>query len=215
MKDRLTQTLWHLYHRPERPSAPNSNRDLPWHDSAFSERMLREHLDEQHGAASRVSAERAAQVEWLWNQLGLQTNHHLFDITCGPGLYAIPFAQRGCQVTGIDISPAAIAYAQDLARSERLSARCSFIEQDIRQMRVPPASFDGAILLYGQLSILSTDEAQTLLTQIAQTLKSGAKLCIELLNPDKIAMGADSGWFVRCMINADARQVRVDFALWR
>jgi cyclopropane fatty-acyl-phospholipid synthase-like methyltransferase len=54
--------------------------------------MLREHLDESHGAASRVAKERELQIEWLWAKLGLQPGMRLLDITCGPGLYAVAFA---------------------------------------------------------------------------------------------------------------------------
>ncbi|MCP4422955.1 MAG: hypothetical protein GY803_00540, partial [Chloroflexi bacterium] len=98
----LTQALWRIYNRPERPSPWTTGGNLPWDDPDFSRRMLREHLDQSHGAASRQDAERAAQVDWLWEKLGLQSGQHLFDVTCGPGLYAAAMARRGCRVTGVD-----------------------------------------------------------------------------------------------------------------
>ena len=35
----------------------------------------------------------------------------LFDIGCGPGIYAERFCKQGCQVTGIDFSERSVNYA--------------------------------------------------------------------------------------------------------
>ncbi len=191
----LSQTLWKIYNRPEKPTPWATGGNLPWNDPAFSERMLREHLDESHGAASRVAKERAAQIEWLWRRLGLTAGARLFDVTCGPGLYAVAFARRGCAVTGVDFSPAAIDYARDLARAEGVSARCEFLRQDVRAMHDIGGGFDGAILLYGQLAVMTRAEAQSVLAQIAGALKPGARLAVELLNPERVDKTDSTWWF--------------------
>lgn len=195
MNNLLAQTLWKIYNRPD-PAEPWSKiSDLFWSDAAFSERIVREHLDDTHGAASRNNMERTAQIEWMWEKLGLQPQAHLFDITCGPGLYAVEFAQRGCTVTGNDFNPAAIAYAKDLAVTEGVSGQCTFIEQDIRVMDYAGKNFDAAILLYGQLAPLPPTEAQTLLANIAQSLKPEGRLCLELLNQERVDKENSSWWF--------------------
>ena len=191
----LSETLWKIYNRPEKPTPWETDGNLPWDDPAFSERMLREHLDESHGAASRVEKERAAQIEWLWEKLRLSADARLFDVTCGPGLYAVEFALRGCAVVGVDFSPAAIAYARDLARAEGVSARCEFLQQDVRAMHDIGGGFDGAILLYGQLAVMTRAEAQSVLAQIAAALKPGARLAVELLNPDRVDKTDSTWWF--------------------
>ncbi len=191
----LAQALWKIYNRPAQTQPWAAGSDLFWNDPLLSERILREHLDNTHGAASREETERLAQIEWLWHKLNLRPNAHLFDITCGPGLYAVDFARRGCTVTANDFNPAAIAYAQDLALIEGLTARCTFIEQDIRHMDYQGADFDAAILLYGQLAIFPPPEAQTLLTTIAQSLKPEAGLCLELLNQTHVDQTDSSWWF--------------------
>ncbi len=89
----LTQALWRIYNRPDRPALWSGGGNLPWDDPAFSERMLREHLDESHGAASRTTAERALQIAWLWDKLALQPGSRVLDLTCGPGLYAVALAE--------------------------------------------------------------------------------------------------------------------------
>jgi SAM-dependent methyltransferase len=159
--------------------------------------MLREHLDESHGAASRVTAERVQQIDWLWERLALQPGARLLDVTCGPGLYAVEFARRGCRVTGLDFSPASIAYARSLAKDEGVADRCEFVELDVRQMgnRYHNAGFDAAILLYGQLAVFTTDEAHTLLTQIAQSLRPNGRLVVELLDQDRVDKTDSTWWF--------------------
>ena len=91
MSDFLT-ALRHLYDRPQPPVPWRHGGNLPWDDPAFSERMLQEHLDQSHGAASRRLPEIRGQVQVMWDWLGLDPGARLLDVTCGPGLYAAEFA---------------------------------------------------------------------------------------------------------------------------
>jgi SAM-dependent methyltransferase len=193
----LIEALWKIYRRPERPEPWTHGGNLPWDEPDFSERMLLEHLDQSHGAASRLATERARQIEWLREKLNLQAGSRLFDVTCGPGLYAVEFARQGCAVTGLDFSPASIAYARDLALSEGVAARCDFVEQDIRQMgkTYRGAAFDAASFLYGQLAVFTRAEAQTMLGQIAGALRPGGRLVVELLNQDRVDKNNSAWWF--------------------
>jgi SAM-dependent methyltransferase len=195
VSERLADALWQVYRRPDRPRPWAGGGNLPWNEPDFSRRMLREHLDESHGAASRVSAERALQVDWLWDHLTLRPGARLLDVTCGPGLYAVEFARRGCEVTGIDFSPASIAHARQLAAQEGVADRCLFIEEDVRRMILEPAAFDGALFLYGQLAVFPRDEAQGLLEEIARALRPGAALVVELLEPERVDRKDSNWWF--------------------
>lgn len=197
--ERLSEALWRIFRRPDRPTAWENGGNLPWNEPAFAERMLREHLDQSHGAASRTTPERHAQIEWLWHHLSLHEQStepvRICDVTCGPGLYAVDLARRGARVTGIDFSPASIAHAREFAQRSDVSERCTFIEQDVREMALAPNSFDAAVFLYGQLAVFPQDEAQRLLNQIAATLVPGGRLCVELLHPDRIDKTNSNWWF--------------------
>jgi SAM-dependent methyltransferase len=157
--------------------------------------MLREHLDESHGAATRQAKERKLQIDWLWEKLGLFSGASVLDLTCGPGLYAVELARRGCQVTGIDFSPASIAYARDLAVSEGVADLCTFIEQDIRQIDYNQAGFDAALFIYGQLAVFKKEEAANLLQGIVGALRSGGRLAVELLDQERIDKKNSTWWF--------------------
>lgn len=192
---KLTSALWRIYRRPDRPVPWAQGGNLPWDEPAFSERMLREHLDETHGAASRTRAERLLQIDWLWSQLGLHPGSKVLDVTCGPGLYAIELARRGCQVTGIDFSPASIEYAHRFASRERPPVDCTFVEQDVRQADFGQKAFDAALFIYGQLAVFTKEEAQALLSRIAGALKPGGRLAVELLAQNRVDKSNSTWWF--------------------
>jgi SAM-dependent methyltransferase len=194
-KQRLVNALWRIYNRPERPAPWVQGGNLPWDNPAFSERMLREHLDETHGAASRTTAERQRQLAWLTGRLPLKPDDQVLDVTCGPGLYAVALAEQGCQVTGVDFSPASIRYARELAERRGVAGRCTFIEQDVRQMDFTGAGFDAALFIYGQLAVFERDEAQRLLAAVARALRPGGRLCLELLNPAHTDRSNSNWWF--------------------
>src|SRR5512139_3614360 len=103
---RLADAVRRIYDRPQPPVPWRDGVNLPWDDPAFSERMLAQHLDQSHGAASRPLPEVRALVQRIMEWLSLAPDQHLFDVTCGPGLYAAEFARHGFAVTGLDFGPA-------------------------------------------------------------------------------------------------------------
>ena len=193
--DKLAEALWRIYRRPEKPTAWENGGNLPWNDPDFSRRMLREHLDESHGAASRRSAERALQIDWLWEHLRLAPGSRVLDLTCGPGLYATALAQRGCQVTGVDFSPASIAHARELAAASGVAAACTFVESDVRAFAPEPGAYDAALIIYGQLAVFSRADAGALLANVATALRPGGCACVELLDQERIDKKASTWWY--------------------
>jgi len=195
LSQHLSNALWRIYRRPVRPEPWTWGGNLPWDDPAFSERMLREHLDEAHGAASRVAAERQLQLDWLWSTLPLQTNMQICDLTCGPGLYAVELARRGCQVLGVDFGPAAVKYARNLVQEAGVAEQCTILQEDIRTVMLPEATYDLVLLIYGQLAVFTKAEASDLLAKAATALKPGGHLIVELLNQDRVDKTTTNWWF--------------------
>jgi SAM-dependent methyltransferase len=196
-KSRLTAALWRIYRRPERPLPWAYGGNLPWDEPDFSERMLREHLDQSHGAASRQRQELLRQVDWLWERLDLQPGTRLLDITCGPGLYAVEFARRGIHVIGIDFSPASIRYAREQAAKQGVAERCHFIQADVRAElpRHAGRGYDAATFIYGQLAVFTRAEAAALLAATVQALRPAGRLALELLDFERIDKSASTWWF--------------------
>jgi len=191
----LSSALWRIYHRPDRPAVWVDGGNLPWDDPDFSRRMLAEHLDESHGAASRNSNERSLILDWLWKQLQISSGARILDITCGPGLYLVELARRGCFVTGIDFSPASISHARKLAQETGVAARCNILEGDVRELEFGEAEFDIAFFLYGQLAVFPRQEAVRLLKKAARALRPGGWLVVELLDQSRIDKKNDTWWY--------------------
>lgn len=183
--------LQRLYARPQPPVPWRDGSNLPWDDPAFSERMLRQHLDQSHGAASRRMPEVRAQVQAMMAWLGLAPGARLLDVTCGPGLYAAEFARRGIEVTGIDFGPASIRHARELCAG----LPCRFIQQDVRRMALDGAGFDAAIYIYGQFTVLTPAEAADVLRRIRAALRPGAPLLLEILDENRFDRVNSSWWY--------------------
>ena len=58
------------------------------------------------------------QVDFLIKQLQLKGTEKILDLTCGFGRHSLEFARRGYDVTGIDITPAYIDYANEQAKKK-------------------------------------------------------------------------------------------------
>jgi 2-polyprenyl-3-methyl-5-hydroxy-6-metoxy-1,4-benzoquinol methylase len=174
--------------------------NLPWDDPAFSERMLREHLSQDHELASRRLETIERQVERMIEWMGLDqaddgtggrtAGIELLDVTCGPGLFAHSFARRGITVTGVDISPAAIRFARELTAD----MGCTFIEADVREVELPELAFDAAIYLYGQCEVARPEELTEILGRIRRALRPGAPLAVETRAASKVARITGTAW---------------------
>jgi ubiquinone/menaquinone biosynthesis C-methylase UbiE len=187
----LAAALQAIYDRPQ-PAAPwRDGENLPWDDPQFSERMLQQHLDQSHGAASRRMPEIRAQVQVMKEWLGLGPGSHLLDVTCGPGLYAAEFGRQGIQVTGIDFGPASVRYARELCA--RLPVE--IVQGDVRQMDFAGRELDAAIYLYGQFTVLRPEESLDVLRRIHAALRPGAMLLLEVLDDTRIDKKNSTWWY--------------------
>ena len=59
------------------------------------------------------ATDNEAEARCLYDMLGLQQDSRVLDVPCGEGRHALPLAQSGCQLTGLDITEELL----DLARS--------------------------------------------------------------------------------------------------
>jgi SAM-dependent methyltransferase len=170
------------------PHPPRPWRDgtqLPWNDPEFSARVLPVHLDPATHMASRSASVVRRHVAWLRNQmLGRPTagdRPHVLDLGCGPGLYCLALARAGWQATGLDFSPAAIAYARVAALEDDLP--CTFLETDLTALRpgdlanLPPV--DVTTFWFGEFHSFPPATAATLLQVIAATLVPGGVFVLE------------------------------------
>lgn len=161
--------------------------NIPWHEPGFSARMLREHLSQDHDAASRRTATIDAQVAWIHGRLLGGAPTRVLDLGCGPGLYAERLARLGHRCVGIDVSPASIAYARDRAAELAGAAAAAprFVLGDVRTVDLG----DGhglAMMLYGEFNVFRPTEALALLRRAHAALADGGTLLLEPHTPEEV-----------------------------
>jgi SAM-dependent methyltransferase len=153
---------------------------IPWNDPDFSRRMLKEHLSQQHDAASRRSVKIKKHVDWINGTLLTQTPSHILDLGCGPGLYAARLATLGHAVVGIDFSPASIDYA-----IKHSPQNCSYTLSDIRKADFG-TGFDLVMFIYGEFNVFKPADARQILNKAHAALKPGGQLLLEVSTFDGV-----------------------------
>src|ERR1700730_2249656 len=126
-------------------------------------------VDEFHIGGRQATADLAAQVEF---GAGL----HLLDIGCGLGGASRYFAhERGCRVTGIDLTEEYVRVAEALARRVGLEVRASYRHGSALDLPFAPETFDGAYMLHVGMNI---DDKQKALAEVRRVLKPGGSFAI-------------------------------------
>lgn len=110
-----------------------------------------------------------------WN---IAAGERLLDVACGAGQTAIPAAQAGVKVTGIDFASNLIAHAQ--RRAEREGAGARFDEGDTEQLPYSEGSFDVVISMLGAIF---APRPEKVAGELARVCRSGGRLCMANWTP--------------------------------
>ncbi len=183
----------------ERPvRAWETGSQLPWHEPAFSRRMLDVHLDPSTHMASRSGDVIARHLDWLTAQLAPIAGQggHILDVGCGPGLYCHGLARRGHRATGFDFSPAPLTWARTTAEAENLD--CRFLDIDLTRL---PADFpaqvgpvDAVTFWFGEFHSFAPEVATKFLPRLAACLKPGGLFILEYQPWDIFVKEDSSEW---------------------
>jgi SAM-dependent methyltransferase len=160
---------------------------IPWHDPGFSERMLGQHLSQDHDRASRRSGIIDGHVRWIHEALLRGRPSRVLDLCCGPGLYTTRLAELGHTCVGVDFSPASIAHARKLADERGLDIDYTLC--DVRDASVG-GDHDLVMIIFGELNIFPPDDARSLLRKAHGALRPGGAL---LLEPQEHATVRETG----------------------
>lgn len=177
-------------YRPSKDGLWNGAYKIPWNDKAFSRRMLKMHLSQDHDMASRRDEVIEKQVHWIQHILLKDKPAKILDIGCGPGLYVNKFEKLGHTCLGIDFSPASIEYAQKTCQNT------SFVLGDVREVDYG-TGFDLVMFLFGEINVFSPEECRKLLSKAYNALNPGGILLLEVHCFDAVRkMGeAPKSWF--------------------
>ncbi len=159
---------------PPRPWAEGEK--IPWHELSFSERMLAEHLSQEHDAASRRFSIIDKHVEWIHRELLSGRSTKILDLCCGPGLYTSRLGKLGHECVGIDYSPAAIAYAKEQAGRESLAY--TYVHEDVRKAEYG-SGFGLAMLIFGEFNVFPRADARRILEKAREALADDGMVVLE------------------------------------
>lgn len=100
------------------------------------------------------------------NALNPQPGQHLLDIACGTGNLAIPAAQRGAVVTGLDLTPKLLDVAR--ARATDAGVNVEWIEGDAEALPFPDDSFELVASVFGIIFAPQRDVAAAEITRVCK-----------------------------------------------
>ena len=105
----------------------------------------------EKGDFTRIAETMRASGDALVASLGVAKGLKVLDLGCGDGTTAIPAAQRGAEVLGVDIAANLVAAGNRRARTLGL-ANVRFQEGDACDLQgVPDASFDLLVSIFGAM----------------------------------------------------------------
>ena len=164
--------LYDVFRRQNPPRPWSAGETIPWHESEFSQRMLKQHLSQKHDAASRRTPLVKKHVTWVHEHVLRGKPASILDLGCGPGLYTSRLALLGHTCHGIDISPASISYA-----TERAPQGCTYALGDIRETEFG-TGYDLVMFIFGEFNVFSPEDARSVLKRTCSALKPLSTACL-------------------------------------
>jgi SAM-dependent methyltransferase len=106
----------------------------------------------EQGDFTRIAASMRGSGEALVRKVGIAPGMRVLDLGCGDGTTAIPAAQLGAQVLGVDIASNLVAAGNQRAQQAGLAGRCRFLQGDACELAgVENDSFDRVLSIFGAM----------------------------------------------------------------
>jgi ubiquinone/menaquinone biosynthesis C-methylase UbiE len=120
-------------------------------------------------------------VVFIVHVLDLKPGDRLLDLACGSGVHALRLARQGLEVVGLDIAPSLVRHCAERAAAEGLDS-VAFVEGDMRALSYRD-EFDALVVLSTSFGFFDERTNQQVLGSIAQALKPGGRVLLQLLDP--------------------------------
>ncbi len=148
---------------PRHPGAP--------YFSSVGDRLGRNYLRYSFTKGSKQ------EVAFLLELLELPPGGRILDVGCGPGRHAIPLAQAGLAVTGVDVSKRFLEIARDGGNQLSLGGRLALFECDARAMPFE-AEFDAVIsICQGAFGLMGPDDS-LVFRRMMEAVKPGGPVVV-------------------------------------
>jgi ubiquinone/menaquinone biosynthesis C-methylase UbiE len=133
-------------------------------------------------AESRDPERTELEVEFVTSQI--RPAGRVLDVPCGTGRVAVPLAERGFDVAGLDISESALSVARAAGPG------LDFRQGDMRVLPWPDNSFDAVLNLWTSFGYFETQaEDERVLAEFARVLVPGGVLVLDTVNQAALVRG--------------------------
>ena len=118
----------------------------------------------------------AEDVAFLWKHLALRPGARVLDVPCGQGRLTRALADRGCAMTGVDISERALASAKDAASHSGHAIR--YRNAEMRDLPWPN-EFDAAFCFGNSFGYLDDDGNAEFLQAVGRALRPAGRFALD------------------------------------
>jgi SAM-dependent methyltransferase len=116
----------------------------------------------------------------------------VLELCCGTGRIALPLAARGHRVTAVDVSTGMLeGLRSNMQRWPRdVGERVHLVQQDVCQLDLARRDYALCIIGFNSLLlVLGLEDQRVVLDRVAQHLRPGGDLLIDVLNPLQLELG--------------------------
>ena len=127
-------------------------------------------------------------LEKIFSEMNVHAGDRVLDLCCGYGRHALRLAEKGFNVTGLDISPVVIQHARELAKDMKIQDQVEFLVGDARKvfklLEEKQGSFNAIINMWTSIGYYGEETDKRILKQLNQLSSSSGILVLELANRD-------------------------------
>lgn len=126
----------------------------------------------------RISECIADAIEHMLNRIDVRPGERVLDLATGTGWTARRLAQKGAEVTGLDIGAGVIEAARGLA--ERAGLRIAFMVGDAERVELPDAGFD---VVTSTLGVMFASRPEAAAGELARLCRPGGRIGLVTWSP--------------------------------
>ncbi|MBY8870728.1 class I SAM-dependent methyltransferase [Micromonospora sp. PLK6-60] len=120
-----------------------------------------------------------ADTDRIWKVLDLAPGMEVLDLGCGHGRITNRLAERGCRVTGLDLSTTFLKRARETAAARGVTV--DYLHEDMRNMTWS-GRFDRIVNFGNAFGFFDDADDQRVLARVAQALRPGGRFLLETIN---------------------------------
>lgn len=146
-------------------------------DELFDEMYLLTYAALDRGGPQEEEALAAARLA------GCEPRADILDAACGYGRHAVPLAQAGYRVVGVDRSEVLLEEARRRSGDDEWPR---WVHGDHRELPLEDASFDAVLCLFSSLGYRGEEGDARTLAEFLRVLRAAGRLVIETMHRDRL-----------------------------